>query len=69
MNEKISKRDPWGSLSCDAVRELIEKRKTQELTPSERNAVFEHCTVCKECREVNIKAIEEIIGDTKIGDL
>lgn len=69
MNKKISKRDPWGSLSCDAVRELIEKRKTQKLTPSERNAVFEHSTVCKECREIEIKELNRIIGDTKIEDL
>ena len=69
MKNNDLKKDPWGNLSCNAVRELIEKRKTQELTSSERNAVFEHSTVCKECREIDIKALKEIIGDTKIKDL
>lgn len=69
MNKEILKKDPWGNLSCDAVRKLIKKRKTQELTSHERNVVFEHSTVCKECREINIKELKEIIGDTKIEDL
>ena len=69
MKNNNLKKDPWGGLSCDAVRKLIEKRKTSELTSAETYAVFEHSTVCKECREINIKALKEIIGDTKIEDL
>ena len=69
MKNNNLKRDPWGSLSCGAVRKLIEKEKTSKLTSAETYAVFEHCTVCKECREIKIKALKKIIGDTKIEDL
>ena len=69
MKNNNLKKDSWGNLSCDVTRKLIEKRKTVELTPYERNAVFEHSTVCKECREINIKELKEIIGDTKVEDL
>lgn len=60
MND-ISSKNEYG-LSCDAVRELIEARKTRDLTPSERNAVFEHCLVCKECREQNARALDGLLG-------
>ena len=69
MKKNNLKEDPRGSLSCEAVRKLIEKRKTAELTSAEMYAVFEHSTVCKECREINIKELKKIIGDTKIEDL
>ena len=69
MKNNNLKKDSWGKLSCDAVRKLIEKRKMMELTSAETYAVFEHSTVCKECREINIKELKEIIGDTKVENL
>jgi hypothetical protein len=68
LEEKTTKQ-PWGSLSCEAVQKLIEKQKTIELRPSERNAVFAHCTICDECRGIQRKVLTELLGDTKLEDL
>ena len=61
MDKEISKKNSPNNLSCKAIKELVEKRKTQELTPRERNAVFEHSVDCKECREINLKILGELI--------
>lgn len=60
MNEKTSQHF-FNNLSCEEIRILMEKRKTQELTPHERNVVFEHCVECKECRGINTKILEDLI--------
>jgi len=66
MNKKTSSKHSFNNLSCEATRDLIEKRKNQELTPHERNVVFEHCVECKECREINTKILEELIEKGEI---
>ena len=65
---KENKKGPWGNLSCKEVLRLIEEEKERKLDPFERNAVFAHCTVCDECREVQIKVLDEIIGEGKLED-
>ena len=62
MNEETPKKNSLNNLSCEAIKAIIKKRKTQELTPRERNAVFEHSIECKDCREINVKILEDLIN-------
>ncbi len=68
MEKNKNKKGPWGNLSCEEVLRLIEKERERELTPFERNAVFTHCTICDECREVQRKVLDELIGDRKLNE-
>ena len=49
------------SMSCEAIRGLIKKRHSEKLNPKERNAVIDHCYDCRECLELNRKALDELI--------
>ena len=68
MENKKTKRY-LGDISCKYARELIEKRKTQELEPHERNTLFGHSSICKECREIDLKKLNKLIGDVSLEDL
>ncbi|MCK5096347.1 MAG: hypothetical protein KAR24_03270 [Candidatus Pacebacteria bacterium] len=69
MENKKTKKRYLGDISCEYARELIEKRKTQELEPQERNTLFAHSSVCKECREIDLKELDKLIGDVSLEDL
>lgn len=69
MSKEKNKKSPWGNLSCEEILKLIEIEKERDLDPFERNAVFTHCTICDECRKVQIETLDQLIGDKKLIDL
>ncbi len=48
----------YNTLSCKAIREIIDKRKTQELSSRELYATFEHSMRCSECRDINMAVLD-----------
>ena len=63
MNDSPQKRQGkiYTNMSCEAIRGLIKKRRNEKLNPKERNAVIDHCYDCRECLELNCKALDELI--------
>ncbi len=50
------------TMSCEAIRKYIEKKRHQRLEPAERNAVISHCFSCRECLSLYSKVLDEAIS-------
>lgn len=57
-------KQPWGSLPCHAAQAIMVKEEMEvDLTPFERNCLFEHCTICDTCRSTQITILTRLLGD------
>lgn len=62
MGNKKTSGKGEGTLSCEAIVELIKKSESEDLSPLERNTIFEHCMRCKECRTTHMKVLNADIA-------